>query len=214
MTVTENNKFPFPTFDTVTLDFSNRHYPINATSDVIQQTWHNLSLRKWARGQLEKGRQTAIQSGKRGCQTQLLMRHLWENSHLKHNNSNEKHFFIMFLTLKSMPENVWEQCQVGVSYKSGECVWGKMGCGSSPVKGSQCTWHGSGALHCHCLFKCALQWRKTGHVDKTDCSAWSDTWFFPPTCMGSAGILFLTVTQCSLLSGAKAEYIYSLTLKL
>lgn len=53
------------------------------------------------------------------------MRHLCENSHLKHNNSNEEYFFIMFLTLSAMPGHFWEQCQVGVSHKSGEMCQGK-----------------------------------------------------------------------------------------
>lgn len=84
----------------------------------------DLSLCITALGLLQRWkdqRQTGLHDGK--SQTKLLMRCLWENSHLKHNNSNGEHFFIVFFTLKAMPGRIWELCQVrGEPQISGMCL--------------------------------------------------------------------------------------------
>lgn len=76
---------------------------------------------------------------------------------------------------------------MGISHKStGMC---------SNVKRSTCACCGLGSLHCFCLFKCALQWRKTGHVDIIDSYAgsFSDTWFYFSASLASVFGLFSKV---------------------
>ena len=112
------------------------------------------------------------------------MRHLWENSHLKHNNSNEEHFFIMFLTLKAMQGHFWEQCQVGLSHKSGECVREKNGCGSCTVKRSQCTWNGSAHFTATAYSSVPSNGGKQVMITKqTPQLDWSDSWSVFPNCV-------------------------------
>lgn len=59
-----------------------------------------------------------------------------------------------------MRGHFWESCQMGVTHKSVECdeaewIW-------IHIRAST----GSRLFYCHCLFKCALQWRKTGDVEE------------------------------------------------
>lgn len=139
-------------------------------ADALALKWHYkpfpniIAWRKSTAGSQLTGKEVGEWTGtnnprRKADKERLSMGYLWESSHLKENNSKEEHLFIMFLTLKAMWGHFWESRQMGVTHKSGECdksewIWIHIW-----------TWTGSRLFYCQRLFKCALQWRKTAHVE-------------------------------------------------
>lgn len=98
----------------------------------------------------------------------------------------------MFLTLKHSPRKFLGAVPGGDKSQIYRDVFK---CKQKYVKRSACACCGLGSLHCFCLFKCALQWRKTGHVDIIDSYAGSlsDTWFYFSASLASVFGLFSKV---------------------
>lgn len=143
--------------DALALKWHHKFFPISMTSR--KSTADSQLTRKEVGGEGLRGpgglagtndsRRKAVKESYRWdiCESQVI----WNKIIQK-----KEHLFIMFLTLKAMRGHFWESCQMGVTHKSGECdktewIWIYMW-----------TWTASRLFYCHCLFKCALQWRKTG----------------------------------------------------